>query len=141
MHTFEVNESRWLTGDVLAASKDKISSSLREPETGLQCCLGFGMRACGYSAKDITDQALPTSVARERKPAKTSLESALLKIQYPAAKLNDDKEISNETRKLELVALFKAQKVKLTFTGNPKLALAHMRRKLAPKKAKKAVKK
>lgn len=52
VRSFTINRKWWQRG--------KAVGSLRDPETGKQCCLGFYTRACGLSKWEINDNGLPS---------------------------------------------------------------------------------
>jgi hypothetical protein len=88
------------------------------------CCLGFAAMQCGVPAKELENRNMPLNIPREIRPKALDVfigydnfdggftDSDLAK---EAAKLNDDSEMTDETREAELTKLFAEHGIDIHF--------------------------
>lgn len=139
--TVTVNESRWLTGEVLSAvhkatKRHELMSSLYDTKSKLQCCLGFGCRVAGMRTTDIDDAGLPTDAksrvsdgpygSEGKLPAGYSLRllTSLQRIENSASSINDAHATDRQVRKRKLKKLFAKEGIRLRFIGSQDKAIA-----------------
>lgn len=90
----------------------KRGGNLHDPETKLQCCLGFACRAVGVLVKDIANNGLPHSVSGW--DLSVTIPSSLAN---SAVQINDDPTLHLREREKRLIHLFKNYGIELHFKG------------------------
>ena len=124
--SFTIKREQWLSGAVLKANSKahhgELESSLRDPETGLQCCLGFYCRAAGFKTKQITSEALLStlwvSVSNSDQFAEVRESESMF------AEVNDSPTITQHERERRIKKGFKNLGIKVVFQGSAKPAIA-----------------
>lgn len=121
---FTVRRSKWLTPD---KAKDlEIPSQLFHRDSGLMCCLGFALDACGIDPVKMAYVAWPgdlryldvmqTDLIRENNNSSDGMYAECnSELSDEASEINDDDEISNADREQKLIGLFSKKGIELTF--------------------------
>lgn len=129
--TLIVDRSRWLTGSVVEQINEAIAterrfktnfieSSLHDPATKLQCCLGFGCRQVGMTVESIKHASLPEYVISL---PRTNITTPLRRLLNDSglcerlAEVNDSSDYSDEKRERKIKELAKTVGVKVKFIG------------------------
>lgn len=125
--TLVIDQTKWLNGTVLNVLGENANGQLRDKDTGLQCCMGFGCRAAGATAQSITDIGMPSKMSHYQVTDGDFL-CGMISIQEAVAEENDDRATSLPARKRALRALFSTIDTKLVFTGDARKAVAHAKK-------------
>lgn len=107
-----INRRTWLVGV-------KYDSSLRDEESGQQCCLGFYAKACGYKNLQLVEVADTYELANIVKDGGAKLPKWARTIRHikPLVKTNDDPGLPNEVREKKIAKLFANRGVQVEFYG------------------------
>lgn len=114
---FVVDRAKWKTEDLPNALFG--NTALRNRQ-GMQCCLGFLARTCGYKVKDIISVGLPYMIDDTSKFAACGIDPRAID---GAAEINDDNTLSRKEREARLKVFFAKRGIKIKFVGRaPRVA-------------------
>lgn len=129
--TFVINRAKWLTGEYLVYDKEgnfvdgqQRNSSLRDPMSGLMCCLGQACRQLGIGTKTINSMGEPEDL--DKASAISVLKAAGLiqrgrplntKTARSLMTINDNSGVTRAQRESKVRTLFKKIGWAVKFTG------------------------
>lgn len=107
LKVIEISRKLWGRG--------KTGGTLRDPDTGLQCCLGFVCRAFGCKVAEIEGHGMPAYVDPRDPLPSWLLDHTLESDVNAVANINDSREILARQRESQIKTIFARNGLKAVF--------------------------